>query len=106
MDKDQIIAVSGIAKKEFMDKHISSELEKVINSRNPLNATRDDDNFVSIIEDDNNSDIYNYELIVPIISEGDILGAIIMLSNDNVMTIVEEKLAKTASDFLGKQMEQ
>ena len=37
VDKDQIIAVSGGTKKEFMEKHISSELEEVINNRNIKN---------------------------------------------------------------------
>ena len=42
VDKDQIIAVSGIAKKEFMEKHISSELEEVINNRTTHIAERSD----------------------------------------------------------------
>lgn len=105
VDKDQIIAVSGGGKKEFMEKHISSELEKVINSRNIHVATRNENNFVPILEDDENSS-YNHELITPIISEGDVLGAVVMLSDDKKMGEVEEKLAQTASGFLGKQMEQ
>lgn len=104
VDKDQIIAVSGGAKKEFMEKHISSELEKVLNSRNTHIATREENNFVPILEDDDGA--YNYELIAPIISEGDVLGAVVMLSSNQKMGEVEEKLAQTASGFLGKQMEQ
>ena len=105
VDKDQIIAVSGGAKKDFMEKHISGELEKVINTRNIHIATRNDTDFVPILEDDDES-IYNHELITPIISEGDVLGAVVMLSDDKKMGEVEEKLAQTASGFLGKQMEQ
>ncbi len=104
VDKDQIIAVSGGAKKEFMEKHISSELEEVINNRSTHIANRNDGNFVPILEDDNES--YNHELITPIISEGDVLGAIVMLSDDKIMGEVEGKLARTAAGFLGKQMEQ
>lgn len=104
VDKDQIIAVSGGAKKEFMEKHISSELEEVINNRSTHIANRNDSNFVPILEDDNES--YNHELITPIISEGDVLGAIVMLSDDKIMGEVEGKLARTAAGFLGKQMEQ
>ncbi|MGN1318136.1 MAG: stage V sporulation T C-terminal domain-containing protein [Lachnospirales bacterium] len=105
VDKDQIIAVSGGAKKEFMEKHISSELEKVINNRNTHVADRADSNFVPILEDDNEA-IYNHELITPIICEGDVLGAIVMLSDNQKMGEVEGKLAQTAAGFLGKQMEQ
>ena len=106
VDKDQIIAVSGGTKKDFMEKHISAALEKTINSRNTVNASRDDKlTFVPILEDDDES-IYKNEFIAPIISEGDVLGAIILLSLDKEMGEVEAKLAQTAAGFLGKQMEQ
>ncbi len=105
VDKDQIIAVSGGNKKEFMEKHISDELEKVISARSTHIANRQDSNFVPILDEDDES-IYKYELITPIISEGDVLGAIVMLSNSQKMGEVEGKLAQTAAGFLGKQMEQ
>lgn len=104
VDKDQIVAVSGGTKREFMEKHISSELEDVINKRNTLIATRNDENFVPIL--DNDSDSYNHELITPIICEGDVLGAVVMLSDNHIMGEVENKLAQTAAGFLSKQMEQ
>lgn len=105
VDKDQIIAVSGAAKKDFMEKHISSELETAINSRNTITATRNETGFVPILDDEDESH-YSYQLITPIISEGDVLGAIVMLSPDKKMGEVEGKLAQTAAGFLGKQMEQ
>ncbi len=105
VDKDQIIAVSGGAKRDFIEKHISSELEKVINGRVPLTATRSEASFVPILEDETDQS-YNNELITPIISEGDVLGAIVFLSADKKMGDVESKLAQTAAGFLGKQMEQ
>lgn len=103
VDKEQIIAVSGGGKKEFLEKNISDKLEKVINERNTHIATRNDSNFVPILEDD--IEIYNHELITPIISEGDVLGAVVLLSNDKKMGEIEGKLAQTAAGFLGKQME-
>ncbi len=105
VDKDQIIAVSGGAKKEFMEKHISSELEKVINQRTTVVATRSEAGFVPVLEEDESS-TYKHELITPIISEGDVLGAIVFMSNEKKMGEVEGKLAQTAAGFLGKQMEQ
>ena len=104
-DKDQIIAVSGGGKKEFFEKHISSEMEDCINKRTSLIAERNDANFVPVLEDDSES-AYNHQLIVPIIAEGDAMGAIIFLSKDQKMGEVEGKLAQTAAGFLGKQMEQ
>ncbi len=106
VDKDQIIAVSGGSKKEFMEKQISNELERVINTRNTHVANRSENTFVPILENEPEKKLYNNELITPIISEGDVLGAVIMLSESRRMGEVEDKLAQTAAGFLGRQMEQ
>ena len=108
VDKDQIIAVSGGPKKEFMDKSISRELERAINLRSVVSASRNEASFVPILEgdDDPGSYTYNNEFIAPIIAEGDVLGAIVFLSPDKKMGEIEGKLAQTAAGFLGKQMEQ
>ena len=105
VDKDQIIAVSGGAKKEFLEKHISSALERAINQRSTLTSSRNEATFVPILDEDD-PNTYNNELIAPIIAEGDVLGAIVFLSPDKKMGEVEDKLAQTAAGFLGKQMEQ
>ncbi len=103
VDKDHIIAVSGGGKKELLEKHISSDLENVINKRTTHIANKEDKNFVSITDDDNI--LYNHQLITPIISEGDVIGAVLLLSNEKRMGEIEGKLAQTAAGFLGKQME-
>ena len=105
VDKDHIIAVSGGPKKDFLEKHISDAMEECINSRNILNAKRNEENFVPVLEDDDES-AYNYQLITPIISESDVIGAVVFLSQDKKMGEVEGKLAQTAAGFLAKQMEQ
>ncbi len=104
VDKDQIIAVSGGSKKDLIEKHISKALENALSQRSVITSSRSEPNFVPILEDDDEK-IYQSELIAPIISEGDVLGAIVFLS-DKKMGEVEGKLAQTASGFLGKQMEQ
>ena len=105
IDKDQIVAVSGSLKKDLIEKNISSELEKAINGRNTIISSRDEKNFVPIIDGDDES-MYKHQLISPIISEGDVVGAVILLSPAEKMGETESKLAKTAAGFLGKQMEQ
>ena len=105
VDKDQIIAVSGGGKKELFEKHISPEMERCLSQRTTVVANRSDSNYVPILEDDS-ADSYNHQLITPIISEGDVMGAIIFLSQDKKMGEIEGKLAQTAAGFLGKQMEQ
>ncbi|MFI3229972.1 MAG: stage V sporulation protein T [bacterium] len=103
IDKDHIIAVSGGGKKEFLEKSITTELGELLDKRTTHIATRNDDNFISISE--NGDELYNHELITPIIAEGDVLGAVVFLSSDKKMGEVEDKLALTAAGFLGKQME-
>ena len=56
--------------------------------------------------EDSETEGYNYQLITPIISEGDAMGAVIFLSQDKKMGELEGKLAQSAAGFLGKQMEQ
>ena len=51
---------------------------------------------------------YAYEVVIPIICEGDVIGGVILLSKDekNKLSELEQKLAFCAADFLGRQMEQ
>ena len=104
IDKDQIIAVSGGPKKEFLERYISADIKQTINQRKPVSAAKNDPSFVSILEEDNLA-VYNSQYISPIIVEGDVVGAIVFLSQDKQIGEVEGKLALTAAGFLGKQME-
>ena len=103
-DKDEVISASGGAKKEFFEKHISPGLDKLLNSRSPLTAKRGDASFIQIFEDDEET-AYKFEHITPIISEGDVLGGIIILSATKKMGELEEKMAQMTTLFLAKQME-
>lgn len=103
-DMEQIIAVSGGLKKELLDKKISHELEECIKARNKISAKKNDTNFILISEYEND-DLYNYELIEPIIAEGDVLGAVVFLSRSKEIDEIKSKLIKMASIFLGKQIE-
>ncbi|QUI20827.1 stage V sporulation protein T [Vallitalea pronyensis] len=106
-DKDQVIAVSGGSKREFLEKQISKELEEAITERETILANKDEKKFIDILYDNGNEE-YISEVITPIISEGDAIGAVIFLSKDSKakMGEVETKLAHSAAGFLGKQMEQ
>jgi len=81
-------------------------LEEVINERENVIASREDKNFVKIINEDDSE--YLYQVIYPIISEGDAIGSVIILSKDPKTKFgdTELKLASTAAVFLGRQMEQ
>jgi AbrB family transcriptional regulator (stage V sporulation protein T) len=105
-DRDQIIAVAGSAKKDMLTKPITKNLESVLEDRQTVLAMSGDSSFVQIVSDA--SEEFFAEAISPIICEGDVLGAVIMLTKDNKtkFTETEKKLAMVAADFLGRQMEQ
>ncbi|NLY42881.1 MAG: stage V sporulation protein T [Clostridiaceae bacterium] len=104
-DKDSVIAVSGAPKKDFMEKKISEDLEKIMQEKSTFTLKPGEDRRISVIEDDNK---YSAGVVVPIISEGDTIGSVVFLATDeNVrMGEVESKLAQSAAGFLGKQLEQ
>lgn len=107
-DRDTIIAVSGGSKKEFLEKSISPDVEKVIEEKNTLIVKSQEDKTISIIADEAGDKKYSSQVVSPIISEGDPIGSVIFLSIDPGIHMgeVETKLAQTAAGFLGKQMEQ
>lgn len=107
-DKDTVIAVSGASKKEFLEKNLSKELEKVMEEKNTIVVKPNEDKYVPIIMDESNDKKYASQVISPIISEGDSIGSVIFLSADTNahMGEVETKLAQSAAGFLGRQMEQ
>lgn len=104
-DRDQFIAAAG-GFKNMLGKSLSKELEDKINSREFIMASRGDRTFVPIAEEPFNEFIH--EAIQPIICEGDIIGAVILVEADNKskMGEVEQKLIQSAAGFLGRQMEQ
>ena len=107
-DRDTIIAVSGAAKKEFLEKSLSSEVERIIEEKTTLVVKSSDDKSITILADEGSDKKYSSQVVSPIISEGDPIGAVILLSTDpaSKMGEVEAKLAQSAAGFLGKQMEQ
>ncbi|MDY4976601.1 MAG: stage V sporulation protein T [Clostridia bacterium] len=103
-DKDTVIAVGGIPKREINDKRISPELEQIMNEKNPVLFQPGDQNRTSVVDE---SDKYVVGMAVPIISEGDSIGSVVFFGTDQIpqLSDTEDKLAKTAASFLGKQME-
>lgn len=107
-DRDSIIAVSGDNKKDYYAKPLSEELERVIQEKQTVVVSSKEEKPLSIFSGDTNTKKYSSQVVVPIVAEGDPIGAVIMLSTDPnaKMGEVEAKLAQSASGFLGKQMEQ
>ena len=106
-DKDAFISVSGSSKKEYVEKKISNDLEKIMEDRKSVLLGEGGGKVISLYNDEEEGK-YNYQVISPIIAEGDAIGAVIILSKDSSEKLgdLEMKLAETAASFLGKQMEQ
>ncbi len=103
-DKDHVIAASGVSKREFLERRVSTVLENYMENRKSYAATNQTQNDVQPIEGIENS----AAVIYPIIAAGDVTGAVVMLSGDSIKvpTNTEIKLAQSAAAFLGKQMEE
>ncbi len=104
-DRDQFIAVSG-GYKNYMNKSVGRALEEKMNNRETLLASKGDRGFIPI--SDELVEEYAHQAIAPILSEGDVIGTVVLLDAEprNKMGEVEQKLILSAAGFLGRQMEQ
>ena len=106
-DKDTIIAVSGGSKKEFLEQDVSTELEKLMEEKEVYTSKENSDMAMPITKNDKNEKKYNSQIVYPIISNGDTIGTVILMSKDanTKMNDVEKKVAQSAATFLASQME-
>ena len=100
-DQDEIVAVSGAPKKGFVERRITEHVEEVMRARKPfLSNVPNESPPIQDLE-------FASQVVAPIIVEGDIAGAVILLSKDErTMGDLELKLAETAAGFLAKQLSQ
>ena len=105
-DRDQVIAAAGTAKKDIIGKALSRELEEALTERESIVASSSDRNYLPLVEEEGEND-YRYQVMEPIISEGDVIGCVMLLTKDDKVKMgeAEVKLAKVAASFLGRQME-
>ena len=106
-DKDTVIAVSGGSKKEFLEQDLSEELERIMEDKEKYTSKENNDLAVPITKNDNKERRYHSQIVYPIISDGDLIGSVILLSKDSTtkMSEIEQKVAQSAASFLGSQME-
>lgn len=102
-DKDSVIAVSGVPKRELAEKRISAKLEKLMEEKSSFIFAGGTE-AVPIV--DGIDDKYIAGVVYPIISEGDPIGTVVLLGeNEGEMGEVQDKLAQSAAGFLGRHME-
>ena len=102
-DRDAIIALHGAPKRELMDKPNSQELDKLMEQRKNYRFRAGD----APIPASEGSDKYYLGVSSPILSQGDLMGCVMLLMNENAVPMPEsdQKLVQTVAGFLGKQME-
>ena len=107
-DKDTIIAVSGAPKKEYLEKSVSTELEKLMEDKMVWSSKSTDEKHMPVLLTDAGDEKYTSQVIYPIVAEGDTIGTVMLLSTEpnTKMNEVELKVVQSAAGFLGKQMEE
>lgn len=106
-DKDSVISAGGEHKKEYAEKRISKELEKVISNRSPFVRNSRQEGKCLPVYDGEDTERLSAQVIRPILCEGQTIGAVVVLGRgDDRFTDVELKSAEVASVYLGSQMEQ
>ena len=102
-DRDAVVACSGIPRKEYTDRPLSSELEEAM-ERRALYTSQSGD---PVPLTDGGS--YSVNCMMPIITEGDITGCVASLvpkdGERQAVGEMETKLIQTAAGFLGIQLE-
>lgn len=105
-DRDKVIAVCGMSKKNVMNAKVSSEILDIIDSGSCYTASiQDSTTIIPIIENDSNT--YCRELVYPISIQGDIEGVIVLVDTKNNNSFGNEHITtiKMVAKFISKQME-
>ena len=107
-DRDVVIACAGVPKREYLEKSLSTELEKLMENRG-IYTHKDGDEYLMPVGDN----LAHYvSCAMPIISSGDIIGCVASLKSldgygkNNLSQEVETRLVSTAAGFLGRQLEE
>ncbi len=101
-DRDSCIAVSGAPRKDLLDKQVSAQLEQLMEGRQIFQHK--DGEPVSLCAE---TDKYFVLTAAPILSEGDVLGSVLLAGSQADTTVgeVEYKLVQAVAGFLGRHME-
>jgi len=84
-------------------------LERIMEDKTTVVLSLTGENkMINISADEEGTPKYTAGVVAPIITQGDSIGAVLLLSKDpnTQMGELEVKLSETAASFLGKQMEQ
>ena len=105
-DTDKIICVSDSKNKEIIGVIMSDEMSKKLRERKTFILSNGDGvDTIKLYRGDENQ--YENQIIIPILSNGDLLGGIVVYDKDRVkrFTDIDEKILSLASSFISTQFE-
>ncbi len=107
-DRDAIVASSGAGKRDYIEKAISPDVERILENRQTAVLNLSAGLRMIPITGDDRSDSYSAQIVVPILADGEIIGGLMLLSRESGtdMTEIDRKVAETTANIVGKQMEQ
>ena len=100
-DTDSILAFSGPLKKQYLGKQISEYLNICIKRRE--NILEKYEKEISLINESNEKGTY---CLSTIISSGDAVGLVIILSTEDQVTETDMKICQIVAKFLAKSLEE
>ena len=102
-DRDSIIALHGLPKRELMDKPNSPQLEKLMEGRNAYLYHAGEPQIPAA----DGMEKYHLGAAAPILSQGDLMGCVMLLlgEEDSPLQEADQGLARAAAGFLGMQLE-
>ena len=102
-DRDSVIAVAGGGKRELLGKRITPDLERIMDNRSIYQYIGEGDP-IPVCD---SSDRLTTAVAAPILSEGDLLGMVLFITDGDQKPLGEPeyKLAQTIAAFLGRHME-
>ncbi|MBQ2671306.1 MAG: AbrB/MazE/SpoVT family DNA-binding domain-containing protein [Clostridia bacterium] len=102
-DCDEVVAVGGASKKEFLGKKISEEIKKLISKRKHFLKSEVKSKKIYPLESLENE----AACVVGIISGGDVMGSLIVLDGKEKNDFSKENflLIKTVAELMGRHLE-
>ena len=107
-DRDAVVSSSGAAKKEYVEKALSAEVEHILQNRQMSVMNVAAGSRMIPVTGDDRAETYTAQIVTPIVADGEIIGGLMLLSRESgvSMTDVDKKVAETTASIVGRQMEQ
>lgn len=107
-DRDAVVSSSGAAKRDYVEKSLSQDVDQILQSRQLTMLNLSAGARMIPITSDDRPEIYSAQIVAPILADGEIVGGLVLLSRESglQMTSVDQKVAETTANIIGRQMEQ